>query len=123
MQLVLAVVFLIFLAGYVIPNILVYPWQSLTLIVACIGVTMVADGGERVMGRLRASQHPALRRYLSAHDKFFAIFNGVPPYNEGRWWLRRTLVQGVFWVVMLAAALAVLVALGAVLEWIDPKKP
>ena len=123
MQLVLAVVFLIFIVGYVIPNILVYPWQSLVLIVACIGITVVADGGERVMGRLRASQHPALRRYLSAHDKFFAIFNGVPPYNEGRWWLRRTLVQGVFWVVALPLMFAVLVALGGVLHWIGPTNP
>ena len=123
MQLVLAVVFLIFLAGYVIPNILVYPWQSLVLIVACIGITVVADGGERVMGRLRASQHPAVRRCLSVHDTLFAIFNGVPPYNEGRWWLVRTLVQGVLWVVILSVAIAVLVALGAVLHWIDTKNP
>ena len=119
MQLILAILLLVFLVGYVVPNVFAYPWQSLVLVVAAVVVTAVADGGERLMARLRASERPAVRRYLAAHDRFLAIFHGVPPFDAGRWWMVRTLVQGVFWVVMLAAALAVLVALGGVLNWVD----
>jgi hypothetical protein len=43
----------------------------------------------------------------------------VPNIIRYPWWAVRSLVQVIYWVVMLAAALAVLVALGGVFVWLD----
>ena len=119
MQYLIAILVLVFLVGYVIPNIIRYPWHTLVFVVVGVGLTAALGGGEKLMARLRASGHPAARRYLAVHGTLFDIFEGVPPYNRGRWWLVRTLVQLVLGGVLLAAALAVLVAMGAAFNWLD----
>lgn len=95
MQFIIAILVLIFLAAYVIPNIFRYPWHTLVFVVVGIGLSLAVGGGDRLMARLKASEHPAARRYLAAHATFFAILEGAPPYNAGRWWIVRTLAQGV----------------------------
>jgi hypothetical protein len=115
----IGVLVLAFLAGYVIPNAIRYPWHTIVFVAAALGISAMAGAGERVMSRLRASAHPAARRSLAMHAGFFALLHGVPPYDSGRWWLARTVVQALFWMVMLAAALVVLVAMGYVFHWID----
>jgi hypothetical protein len=121
MQIVIALLLLAFLLGYVVPNIIRYPLHALVFLVVGAGLVYLSGGGERLMARLKASSHPVARRYLVAHTLFFSILQGVPPYNAGRWWLVRTLVQGVFWVAALALALAVIVATGGVFHWLDTK--
>lgn len=118
-RLLAGILLLAFLVGYVAPNIIRYPLHTLVFVAVGAGLVYLSGGGDRVMTRLKASEHPAARRYVAAHATFFAILEGVPPYNAGRWWLARTLVQGVFWVVALAAALAVIVAIGGVFLWLD----
>ena len=119
MQLILGIVLLLFLVLYVIPNIFRYPWHALAFIVAGIALSVVAGGGTRLLAWMNASTHPAVRRVVAAYTAFTNLVHGVPPYNEGKWWIARSLAQAVFWIVMLAAALAVLVALGGVFVWLD----
>lgn len=115
----IGILFLAILAGYVIPNAVRYPWHTIVFVAAAIGLSAMSGAGERVMSRLKASAHPAARRYLALHAGFFALLQGVPPYDSGRWWLPRTAVQALFWGVALAAVLVVMVAMGYVFHWID----
>jgi len=119
MQILIAILLLVFLAGYVVPNIIRYPWHALVFVAVGIGLTLVMGGGDWLMARLKASQHPAARRYLAVHATFFAIVEGAPPYDAARWWIVRTLVQGGFWIVILAIALALIVAMGGAFHWLD----
>lgn len=119
MQILIAILVLAFLLGYVVPNIIRYPWHALVFVVVGIGLILAMGGADWVMARLKASQHPAARRYLAAHATFFAILKGAEPYNAGRWWLVRTLVQSVFWIAAFAAGLALIVAMGGVFHWLD----
>jgi hypothetical protein len=115
----IGILVLAFMAGYVIPNAIRHPWHTIVFVAAALGISAMAGAGERMMLRLRASTHPAARRSLAVHSGFFALLHGVPPYDSARWWLARTVVQGLFWMVMLAAALVVMVAMGHVFHWID----
>jgi hypothetical protein len=119
MHYVIAILILIFVVGYVVPNIFRYPWHTLVFVVVGIGLIVLMGGGERLMARLKASEHPAARRYLTAHTTFLAIVEGVPPYDAGRWWIVRTLAQGLFYAVVFAAVLALLVAMGFVFTRLD----
>lgn len=119
MRLILGIVLLLFLALYVIPNIIRYPWHTLAFAVVGIALSLAAGGGNWLLARMNASPHPAARRLAAAYTTFTDLVHGVPPYNEGKWWIARTLAQGVYWAVVLAAALAVLVALGGVFVWLD----
>ena len=119
MQILIAVLVLAFLIAYVVPNIIRYPWHTLVFVAVGIGLALASGGGDRLLARLKASEHPAAQRYLAAHTTFFAILKGAPPYNAGRWWLVRTLAQGAFWIVILAAGLTLIVAMGGVFQWLD----
>jgi hypothetical protein len=110
-----------FLAGYVIPNAIRYPWHTIVFLTAAAGLSAMAGAGERLMSWLKASPRPAARRYLALHAGFFGLLHGVPPYDSGRWWLPRTAVQALFWTITLAAALTVMVAMGYVFHWIDAR--
>ena len=118
-QLVLGILLLLFLVLYVVPNIIRYPWHTLVFIVAAIAVSFVAGGGTRLLAWMNASPHPGARRLAAAYATFSELVHGFPPYNEGRWWIARTLAQAVYGVVALAAALALLAALGGVFVWLD----
>src|SRR5262245_60020321 len=93
MQYIIAILRLIFLVGYVIPNIVRYPWHTLVFVVVGIGLTAALGGGEKLMAWLKASEHPGARRCVAAHGTLSALFEGVAPYDQRRWWLARTLVQ------------------------------
>ncbi len=119
MRLILGILLLLVLVLYVFPNIIRYPWHTLAFIVVGITLSLAAGGGSRLLAWMNASPHPAVRRLAAAYTTFTDLVHGAPPYNEGKLWIARTLAQGVFWTVMLAAALAVLVALGGVFVWLD----
>ena len=114
-RLILALLILAFLAL----NIIRYPWHTLVFVVFGVALSLLAGGGGRLKALLDASPHPAVRRAMAACATFTTLVHGVPPYNEGRWWVVRTLAQTVYWAVMLVAAAAVLVALGGVFVWLD----
>lgn len=119
MQLVAAIVLLVFLAGYVVPNIVRYPWHSIVFTVIIVGLASATGAGEWLIGRVKASRHPAARRCVTVCSTTLAIVNGTPPYNAGRWWIVRTLVQTAFYVAVFAATLAVIVAIGFVFTQMD----
>ena len=119
MHYIVAILLLVFFVGYVVPNIIRYPWHTLVFLAVAIGLAAAMGAGERLMARLKASQHPAARHYLALHRTLFAILEGVPPYNLRRWWIARTLVQCVFYAAVFAATLAVIVAMGFVFTRLD----
>ena len=105
--------------GYIGVNIVRYPWHTLVFVGAAIALSYAAGGGSRLMAHLNASPHPAARRFVAGCAELSAIVKGVPPYNKARWWIARSLVQFVYWVVMAAMILAVLAALGGIFVWLD----
>jgi len=123
LQLLVAILLLVFVAGYVVPNIVRYPWHAIVFVVIAIGLASATGAGEWLIERVKASRHPAARRCLAMSRTLVAVINGVPPYNAGRWWIVRTLVQTVFYAMVFAASLAVIVAIGFVFTQMDGKLP
>jgi len=119
MRYLLAVLLLAFLLLYVVPNIARHPWHTAAFVVAGCALVAAAGGSRRFLSWLNASPHPAARRIAAAHAFVTALVRGEPPYGAGRWWIARSLAQAVYWMVVLGAVLAVLVALGAAFTWLD----
>jgi hypothetical protein len=112
LYLVAAILLLVFLAGYVVPNIIRYPFHTLVLVVIAIALAVAAGAGEALMDRLQMSRHPAARRCHAAYRTLAAILEGVPPYSAGRWWIVRTLLQSVFYAAVFGATLSAIVGIG-----------
>ena len=119
LQLLAAIVLLVFLVGYVVPQVVRYPWHSIVFVVIVIGLASATGAGGWLAGRIKDSRHPAARRCVALCRTLVAIVNGAPPYNAGRWWIVRTLVQSAFYAAVFAATLAVIVAIGFVFTQID----
>jgi hypothetical protein len=119
MRYVLSALVVLAILAYVAINVVRYPWHTLVFVLAAIALSIAAGAGSRVMAWLAASPHPAARRLVAGCTGLNAIVQGAPPYNEGRWWVVRSLVQFVYWAIMLVLGIAVLAALGGVFVWLD----
>lgn len=120
-QILAALLLFAFLAGYVVPNVIRYPWHSIVFVVILIGLASATGVGERIAERVQASRHPVARRSVAMARTLARIVNGHAPYHEGRWWIVRTLVQAVFYSAVFAATLAVITAIGFVFTQMDGK--
>ena len=119
LYLVAAILLLVFLVGYVAPNIIRYPFHTLVFVVIAIALAVTAGAGEGLMDRLKASRHPAARRCHTAYRTLVAILDGVPPYSAGRWWVVRTLLQSAFYAAVFGATLAAIVGIGFLFTRMD----
>ena len=119
MRYVLSGLLVLAILVYVAINVVRYPWHTLVFVLAATALGLAAGAGNRVWSWLSASPHPVARGFVAGCAGLNAIVQGVPPYNAGRWWIVRTLVQIVYWAIMLTLALAVLAALGGVFVWLD----
>ena len=119
MRYVLSALIVLAILAYVAINVVRYPWHALVFVLAAIALSIAAGAGGRLMTWLGASPHPAARFVVAGCTGLNAIVHGDPPYNEARWWVVRSLVQLVYWAIMLVLGIAVLAALGGVFVWLD----
>ena len=49
MQILIAILILVLLIAYVVPNIMRYPWHTLVFVAVGIGLTLAMGGGERLL--------------------------------------------------------------------------
>ena len=121
MRIIAAIVLLAFIAGYVVPNIVRYPWHSIMFVVILAGLASATGAGERLVAAVQASRHPVARRCVATSRTLVRIINGHTPYHEGRWWIVRSVVQALFYCAVFGATLAVITAIGYVFTQMDGK--
>lgn len=119
MQTVYAIGCLLVILLIGVPFAITHPWRVAMVVCFFLAHVLVGFSYDRLLDRLRASRHPAARRFASAHAAVAGLLTGEPPYDGPERRIARGFVQTVFFLAAAVFYVLLLVWLGGVLDWLE----